>query len=392
MTAFNALGAGEVSDLVEVGPLHDTVPEAPIELGVSPSLGSSDTLRVDFQEPVLDGGSAIESYSVEYDTSPNFEDNPRHVSLPVIREKQAVVVEVPDVQPEIQAIQATVEVTNEVQTVRSTVDGVDEIQVVTTTADDVVAEVQTITTTAIDTDEEQTISILADDVDEIQLVRVYGDDVPEIQDVTVTVQRVNEVQRLGILISNINTDGNNVDSPACFGVNVGDRCLDIENALTGSFTISFDFDECGGGGAGSPNYCQEAVWRFEPTLGTISCTPGLVSDPTTGGDHCVSSPVVMSSLASSIEGDAGTLQMAINNMVDDNGVSFMTLPSMPGKNSAVTVTRTSRIKTKGSCTLDPLGVEAASCSGQYEILFDIEFDAYHSSGDVPTGGVLLITA
>ena len=377
LTAFNELGAGEVSDIVEVGPLHDMEPDAPTMVDVSAV--SDDTLRVDFETPVLDGGSSIESYTVEYDTSSDFDRSPHSVVVPVVREKQIVVVESPDVQTEVQAIRATVDVTNEVQSIRSTVTGVDEVQVVTTTADDVIAEVQTITTTAVDTDEEQTITVIADDVDEIQLVRTYGNDIPEIQEVTVSVSRVNEVQKLGIVISNINTDGDNVDSTACYGINVGEPCQDIEDALSGTFTVSFDFDDCGG--SGSANYCQEAVSQYEPSAGIISCTPGLVSSPTTGGDHCVSAPVSLTSI-STVEGDVGTLQKAINEMIDDNGVSFMTLGSMPDKQTAVSVTRTSRIKTKGTCTLD-VGGGPATCSGEYEILYDIEFDAFHSSGDVP---------
>lgn len=393
LTAFNELGASETSDAVQVGPLHDLAPDAPTLVDVL-SVSDDSTLRVDFDTPSLDGGSAIDRYSVQYDTSPAFDDDPQTVTKSVVREKQMVLVESPNVQHEVQAIRATVEVVNEVQSVRSTVVGVDEIQVVTTTADDVVAEVQTVTTTAVDTDEEQIIAILADDVDEIQLVRTYGDDVPEIQEVTASVERVNEVQRLGIVISNINTDGDNVNSAACYGVNVGEPCQDVEEALSGSFTVSFDFDECGSSnGGGGSNFCQEAVLQYVPSAGVISCTPGLVSNPTMGGDHCVSTPVTPGGAASFLasEGDAGTLQHAINEMIDDNGTPFMTFGSetgMPGKPTGVTVTRTGRIKTKGSCTLDSSGGGSSSpapatCSGEYEILYEIEFDAHHSSGDVP---------
>ena len=388
LTAFNELGASKTSDAVQVGPLHDLTPDAPTLADVV-SVSDDSTLRVDFDTPLLDGGSAIDRYNVQYDTSPAFDDNPQTVTKSVVREKQMVVVESPNVQPEVQAIRATVEVVNEVQSVRSTVVGVDEVQVVTTTADDVVAEVQTVTTTAVDTDEEQIIAILADDVDEIQLVRTHGDDVPEIQEVTASVERVNEVQRLGIVISNINTDGGNINSAACYGVNVGEPCQDIEEALSGSFTVSFDFDECGGGndGGGRANFCQEAVSQYVPSAGVISCTPGLVSNPSMGGDHCVSTPVTPGGAASLLatEGDAGTLQKAINEMIDDNGTPFMTFgpeTGMPGKQTGVTVTRTGRIKTKGSCTLDSSGGGPATCSGEYEILYAIEFDAHHSSGDV----------
>ena len=145
LTAFNELGASETSDAVQVGPLHDLAPDAPTLVDVV-SVSDDSTLRVDFDTPLLDGGSAINRYNVQYDTSPAFDDNPQTVTRSVVREKQMVVVESPNVQPEVQAIRATVEVVNEVQSVRSTVVGVDEVQVVTTTADDVVAEVQTVTT------------------------------------------------------------------------------------------------------------------------------------------------------------------------------------------------------------------------------------------------------
>ncbi len=50
------------------------------------------------------------------------------------------------------------------------------------------------------------------------------------------------MQQFGVVISNINTDGDGVQSTACAGISVGDSCPDIENALVGSFTVSFDFD------------------------------------------------------------------------------------------------------------------------------------------------------
>lgn len=381
ITAFNAFGAGEVNEVKGIGPLKDMVPTAP--RSVIMSTNSSDDLVLDFCTPELDGGSAIERYVVKYDTSDHFEDA-KSVVAPVVREKQSFVVESPDVQNEVQTVRATVEVMNEVQSVRSTVNGIDEIQMVTTSADKVYAEVQTVTTTAIDNDEEQVISVVADDIDEIQLVQIHGDDVPEVQAVTVSVDRIDEVQRLGVLISNINTDGDGVVSAACYGISVGEPCEDIENAISGSFTASFDFDSCGVDsihGVGS-NYCQEAISLYEPSLGDISCSPGLISSPRSGGGHCVSAPVTPQ-IFGALEGNPGTLQKAINDLVDDNGKRFMTVLSIPVKHTGVTVTRNSRIKTKGSCFLDPSG-GPATCSGQYEILYNITFDAFHTSGNVPS--------
>ena len=182
-----------------------------------------------------------------------------------------------------------------------------------------------------------------------------------------------------MVISHINTAGDGVNSSACHGLSVGDPCPDIENALEGSFTLSFDFDDCG---SGQTNFCQAALSQHKPSLGTVACSPGLVSNPFVGGSHCVSAPVVAYSHTSA-EGDVGTLQHALNNLVDNNGVSFMTVPDMPSKTEAVTVTRQGQIRTKGGCALDSDGAEAATCSGEYEISYDISFDAYHVSGDVP---------
>ncbi len=61
---------------------------------------------------------------------------------------------------------------------------------------------------------------------------------------------------------------------------------------------------------------------MSPAWESVVCSPGLVIDPFSGGDHCVSAPVTHT--FGSSEGDAGTLQHVLNNLVDDNGVSFMT--------------------------------------------------------------------
>eukprot|EP00984_Skeletonema_dohrnii_P023836 scaffold12938_cov128-Skeletonema_dohrnii-CCMP3373.AAC.1 len=379
ITAFNAEGSGStVIFPTSIGPLADTTPAAPSIRNAVPVSASS--VKVEWDTPTLDGGNVIQEYVVEYDTTSTFDLAPKNISVPVISEVKGLQIGTADMNLNIQTIQATVAVTNEVQSIKTEIDGVDEIQEVSTTCDDVVAEVQMIVTNAVDTNEEQVVSLISDDVDEIQLVRLHANDQVEIQSVKVSVQRVNEVQKLGIVISNINTDGDGIHSTACMGIDVGDPCADIETALSGSFTLSFDFDECGSGGV---NYCQLALSEYEPDLGTIVCSPGLVLDPYSGGDHCVSEPVSSFS-HSSVEGEPGTLQRVINDLVDDNGVSFMTLPDTArGKKGGVTVTRVGRIKTKGSCILDPMGTNPATCSGEYELVYEISFDAVHTSGDVP---------
>ena len=380
ITAFNAEGSGStVIFPAAVGPLVDTAPGIPSILRAVPVSASS--VKVEWETPSLDGGSVLQDYIVEYDTEASFDVTPKNISVPVVSEVKGLELGLSSVNLNIHTIQATVAITNEVQLIKTEIDGVDEVQEVSTTCDDVVAEVQMVVTNAVDTNEEQVVSLMSDDVDEIQLVRTASNDQVEVQSVEVSVQRVNEVQRLGIIVSNINTDGDGIHSTACMGNDVGDQCSDIEAALSGSFTVSFDFDECGGNGV---NYCQLALSEYDPDLGTVVCSPGLVLDPFSGGDHCVSEPVSSYS-STSVEGEPGTLQQVINDLIDDNGVAFMTLSdsSLQGKKEGVTVTREGRIKTKGSCTLDPLGVDPAVCSGEYELVYEITFDAVHSSGDVP---------
>jgi hypothetical protein len=47
--------------------------------------------------------------------------------------------------------------------------------------------------------------------------------------------------------------------------------------------------------------------------------------------------------------DAGTLQKALNDLIDDYGKPFMTVFYVPGKKTAVTVKRTGKIKKKALC-------------------------------------------
>ena len=380
ITAFNAKGPGistslymRDTDSISIGPLGDTVPSLP-NLRSSQSLTSTSVLLA-WDTPYLDGGSAIQSYTIEHSSYPTFEQF-KTVTLPVVREVQQVSV-TSEVTSEVQSVQVTVNVQNEIQSVRTRVTGVDEIQTVTTTCDDVLAEVQSISLSAVDNNEVQTITPDADDIDEIQLIRVSGDDVPEVQGVTVSVTRIHEVQKFGILLTYVNTNGAEDSTIACYGVSVGEPCEEIENSFIGSFTVSFEIDKCGGGDAA--NYCQAALTEYESGLGVISCSPGLVANPMLGGDHCVSNPIVQSFTAS--EGDEGTLQWALNSLLDDYGKAFMTSTNMPTKNTAVTVTREGQVKTKGDCLSGIDGI--AECAGEYEIAYTITFDSDHSSGDVP---------
>ena len=111
----------------------------------------------------------------------------------------------------------------------------------------------------------------------------------------------------------------------------------------------------------------------------ISCTPEFVTDLSAGGENCVSRPITYNH--SLIEGEPGSMEYELNSLVDDNGVSFMNVTNLLGKRTGVSVTRTGQIKTKGGCEYTQGG--PASCSGEYEIIYSISFDAPHTSGDVP---------
>lgn len=380
ITPFNSVGPGMTTTFPStIGPLELIDPSAPKARTSFPISASS--IQVEWDAPAFDGGSVIREYVVEYDIDSSFQISPKNISLSTISEVKAFQVGSNEVNLNIHAIQATVAVTNEIQSIKTIIEGVDEVQEISTTCDDVAAEVQMIVTNAVDINEEQTLSLISDDIDEIQLVRSQGDDQFEVQSVQVSVPRVNEVQSFGIVISNINTLGDGVHSTACMGLSIGDPCPDIENALAGSFTVSFDFDQCGSVAGGGVNYCQLALSENEPSLGNIICSPGLVVDPFVGGDHCVSDPLIHS--FGSVEGDTGTLQRVLNDLVDDNGVPFMTSLNNPGKQEAVSVQRIGRIKTLGTCTLDSAGSDPATCVGEYELFYEITFDAVHTSGDVP---------
>ena len=54
------------------------------------------------------------------------------------------------------------------------------------------------------------------------------------------------------------------------------------------------------------NYCQLALSECDSSLGRVVCSPGLVNNPYSGSDHCVSEPVTYS--VGSSKGDAGTLK------------------------------------------------------------------------------------
>ncbi len=96
------------------------------------------------------------------------------------------------------------------------------------------------------------------------------------------------------------------------------------------------------------NYCPLALSEYDPSLGRVVCSPGLVNDPRSGSDHCVSEPVTHS-LGSS-EGNVGTLKHVLNNLVDYDDTLFVISANVLGKQEVVSVIQIGHIKTKGSCT------------------------------------------
>ena len=63
-----------------------------------------------------------------------------------------------------------------------------------------------------------------------------------------------------------------------------------------------------------------------------------------------SNPVIQ--LSNNNEGDEGSLEWAINSLIDDNSAHFMTVDSIPNKQLTATVTRSGMIKEKESCFHD----------------------------------------
>jgi len=94
------------------------VPDAPTAVALDVLSGSD--VRISFEAPLTDGGSAVQSYSLEWDTDPG------------VQEIQTVTT-------------STYTGPNEVQTITSSAVNVDEVQLVTTNAT-VLPEVQTLET------------------------------------------------------------------------------------------------------------------------------------------------------------------------------------------------------------------------------------------------------
>ncbi len=212
VTAINAVGYGTwVSTNPASVTTMDQIPGTPHIMDVSPV--DPTTLRVEWEPPLRDGGSVLESFRVEWDVnSTEFS----HVNgsgkgggwedISLTKEVSVTTVTADSVQEE-QWIMATVEVTNEIQQVRTEASGVDEVQVVATTAKAIQPAIQTITTYAADYNEKQTISLDALEVNEIQWIETTLDEIVESQSLYVVARRVAEVSEFTLTFTGDTTDG-----------------------------------------------------------------------------------------------------------------------------------------------------------------------------------------
>ncbi len=211
VTATNAIGYGT---WVPANPASvttmDQTPKMPRITGASPV--DPTTSRVEWEPPLRDGGSVLESFRVEWDIdSAGFS----HVNgsgkaggwedVPLAKEVSVTAVTADSVQEE-QWIVATVEVTNEVQRVSTDASGVDEVQLIATTAKAVQPAIQTITTYAADYNERQTISLDALEVNEIQWIETTSDEIVESQSLYVAARRVSEVSEFTLVLTGDTTD------------------------------------------------------------------------------------------------------------------------------------------------------------------------------------------
>ncbi len=212
VTAINAIGYGT---WVPTSPASvttmDQTPGIPYITSVNPI--DPTTLRVEWEPPVRDGGSTLESFRVEWDidssgfshlhgtekASGGWED------IPLAKEVSVTAV-MADIVQEEKWVMAMVQVTNEVQRVVTEASGVDEVQIVATTAKAVQPAIQTITTYAADYNERQTITIDALEVNEIQWIETVSDEVVEHQSLYVAAVRVNEVSEFTLVLTGDTTD------------------------------------------------------------------------------------------------------------------------------------------------------------------------------------------
>ena len=181
------------------------VPDAPVDVALDVLSGAD--VQVTFEPPLTDGGAAVQSYNIEWDTDP----------------------------------------------------GEQEIQTITTSADEVTPEVQTVTTTANDVDEVQTLTLAATFQDEVQIVRSTVASVPEKQRITYAVKRVDEVQTFGFYLLDCNTNQGTVAATKA--------ALEAQLANVPALekiSVKFDIADCGS--AEGVNFCQRGV--DEDTLST----------------------------------------------------------------------------------------------------------------------------
>ncbi len=212
VAASNTIGYGTwvPASPASVTTMNQT-PEMPHITGASPV--DPTTLRVEWEPPLRDGGSALESFRVEWDID---HSGFSHINgsgkaggwedVPLVKEVLVTAVTADTVQEE-QWLVGTTEVTNEVQRVSTDAAGVDEVQLISTTAKAVQPAIQTITTYAADYNERQTISLDALEVNEIQWIETTSDEIVEVQNLYVAARRVSEVSEFTLVLTGDATDG-----------------------------------------------------------------------------------------------------------------------------------------------------------------------------------------
>ena len=342
VTAFNAVGAG-IAGYAFQNPveLSDQPPLPPLDLTLD--VLSATQLFASWDHPLRDGGTTLEKYRLEYTTDESF-GTYTSVDLPLVSEVQAVVISAP-VLIDTQSITLAAQVTNERQIVRSTlVPAVDEMQTVTLFSDNVENEVQRLITTAIDVNAVQSVELTGTEVHEVQLIQSRTLGVPEIQTVDVSSERINAVQNIGVIVSGLNTSSCTTGSP----------CPSVESGFTGVFVLQFDPNQCG---------------TFSDTTASNWCTIALNDAGITGYDCSATScltPFI------SVLDSAATVQSALCNLQGSGSTTFMTSPD----GLCVNVSRTA------------FALNANATSGEYMILFSIEFNGAFVRGNVPA---LLVT-
>lgn len=222
VAALNTLGAGAAQSSSPPAILAAAQPPSEPE-NLRLDVLNDSSLIVKWDEPLYNGGSPLQSYTIEWDDLENITSGVSDTaSISVVHEVQAVQIE-SKVESAEQYIEATVEVVNERQVVRTQFSGEDEVQVIKVDGSVVIPEIQTFRTYTTDIDQEEQLRVDAKDYDEIQSIRTTIPEKFDVQRVNVEIIPSPEIQTITMTF----TGGN------------GNM-----NALTGSFILTFDARQC----------------------------------------------------------------------------------------------------------------------------------------------------